>query len=65
MFYRVQHQDSFTVFENNTFESNGHYYIANSHWLNRQRVNRHLYWQDRSIEPSPFISVFDNKGTRV
>lgn len=65
MFYRVQHQDSFAIFENNIFESNGHYCIAYSHWLNRQKVNRHLDWQDRSVEPSPFISVFDNKANAL
>ncbi|TAQ88754.1 hypothetical protein B7494_g2918 [Chlorociboria aeruginascens] len=65
MFYRVQHQDSFTIFENNVFESNGHYYMAYSHWLNRQKVNRHLDWKDRSVEPSPFVSVFDNEANAL
>jgi hypothetical protein len=62
-FYRGQHQDSYTIFDDNYFESNGHYHMAYSHWLNCQRVNKHLNWKDRSPEPSTFILVFDNEGT--
>ncbi|KKA22510.1 hypothetical protein T310_3453 [Rasamsonia emersonii CBS 393.64] len=61
-FYRVQTPDSFTYYDTESgFESRGHYLMPLSHWINRGRFERHLDWNDRSSEPTPFISVFDNE----
>jgi len=38
------------------------------HWVNAKKIHQHLEWENRSLEPSPFISVFDNEDdalTRV
>ena len=67
-FFRVQYDGSFTKFYGldggMQLESNAHYNINHCHWLNAPKINRHLAWNDRSSELSPFISVYDNKGKR-
>lgn len=61
--YRVQHERSFTYYEPSIgFMSKGCYYMDYSHWFNPRKVRKHLEWDDRSLEPSPFISLFDNLG---
>ncbi|KAI4283520.1 MAG: hypothetical protein L6R38_002101 [Xanthoria sp. 2 TBL-2021] len=60
-FYRVQHQGSYTYYHPHTgFEARGHYKMDPSHYINGSKVRSHLKWADRPIEPTPFISVFDN-----
>ncbi|CAJ2501062.1 Uu.00g039150.m01.CDS01 [Anthostomella pinea] len=60
-FYRVQSGWSFTCYsEEHEFQARGHYCMDYSHWLNRGKFERHLDWDDRSREPSPFISVYDS-----
>ena len=62
-FYRVQHRDSYTYYDPQTgFEARGHYKMDPSHYINGLKVKAHLNWADRSDEPTPFISVFDNYG---
>ncbi|MCJ1474802.1 hypothetical protein MMC13_003462 [Lambiella insularis] len=59
--YRVQHQTSFTRYEPSIgFEANVVYWMAYSHWFNGKKVREHLDWNSRPLEPSPFISLFDN-----
>ena len=61
--YRVQHDKSYTHYDSvNGFSSKGHYLMANSFWLNKQNLESHLRWEARPIEPTPFISAFDNLG---
>ncbi|KAK1828260.1 hypothetical protein QBC39DRAFT_359897 [Podospora conica] len=64
-FYRVQHQRSFTIHNETGFESKGHYYMPLSFWVNHTKLEKHLDWSDSSIEPSPFISVFDNEDNAL
>ena len=59
-FYRAQSDRSFTEYTANQFQSRGSYFVHNSHWLNKGKIERHLAWNDRSVQPTPFISVFDN-----
>ncbi|CRG90827.1 hypothetical protein PISL3812_07873 [Talaromyces islandicus] len=47
------------------FQAHGHYLMDLSHWLNKGKIERHLNWSDRSTEPTPFISVFDNYGDAI
>jgi hypothetical protein len=62
-FFRVQHERSFTYYEPSVgFEAKGFYWMDYSHWFNPLKVRKHLDWNDKSSEPSPFISVFDNLG---
>ncbi|OJZ79618.1 hypothetical protein ASPFODRAFT_54946 [Aspergillus luchuensis CBS 106.47] len=62
-FYRVQHDRSYTIFDPQTgFESNGHYSMPYSFWLNKGKVESHSDWQARPIQPTPFISVFDDRA---
>ncbi|KAK4234440.1 hypothetical protein C8A03DRAFT_18663 [Achaetomium macrosporum] len=56
-FYRVQHDRSFTRYDDDEFEARGHYSMDWGHWINRRKLERHLNWEDRSPEPSPFISA--------
>jgi len=63
IFYRVQHRDSFTKFDPAYgFESNARYVMAYDLWINKENLERHLDWNDRSKKPTPFVSVFDNFG---
>jgi hypothetical protein len=60
-FYRVQSDRSFTLYDaTDGFKAQGHYHMGNSHWINKGKFQRHLDWSDRSDEPTPFISLFDN-----
>ena len=60
-FYRVQSNKSYTLYDKDDgFEANGHYHMMYCHWLNKGKVECHLNWHDRSKQPTPFISVFDN-----
>ncbi|CZR54536.1 uncharacterized protein PAC_04420 [Phialocephala subalpina] len=65
-FYRVQHHRSYTVFQRESdhasagFTSNGHYLMNGSLWINKEKIESHLVWKSRPLEPSPYISVFDN-----
>ncbi|KAL4931888.1 uncharacterized protein BDV17DRAFT_227850 [Aspergillus undulatus] len=60
-FYRVQHDRSYTIFNpQDGFESNGHYLMPYSFWINNGRIRSHLMWGDSPVEPTPFISVFDD-----
>jgi hypothetical protein len=68
-FYHVQVQDeaikvnSFTTYNaQRGFEANASYSMAYCHWLNKAKIERHLDSHDRSQQPTPFISVFDNYG---
>ena len=62
-FYRVQHRGSYTTYNQyNGFESRGHYDADPADLLKKWTVEAHLDWGDRSNQPSPFISVFDNYG---
>ncbi|KAL8877537.1 MAG: hypothetical protein Q9198_004464 [Flavoplaca austrocitrina] len=62
-FYRVQHRGSYTTYNPyNGFVSRGHYDVHPAELLNKRTVEAHLDWGDRSNQPSPFISVFDNYG---
>lgn len=62
--YRVHSASSFTVYdEQHGFEARGHYLMDPSHWINKGRFESHLRWEDRPLEPTPFISLFDNFGT--
>jgi hypothetical protein len=62
-FYRVQHNNSFTYYsQENGFLSQASYYIDFNHWLNQAKIAKHLDWMDRSLQPTPFISMFDNIG---
>ncbi|PMD66302.1 uncharacterized protein K444DRAFT_607727 [Hyaloscypha bicolor E] len=65
--YRVQHSTSFTHHANHEgFRAKGTYWMDYSHWFNPRKVTKHLDWKDRSLEPSPFISFFDNlKDTQM
>jgi len=59
--YRVQHSTSFTHHGyQEGFRAKGTYWMDYSHWFNRGKVTKHLDWKDRSLEPSPFISLFNN-----
>lgn len=59
--YRVQHKGSFTYHDGHEgFVARGRYFMDYSHWINPTKVRMHLKWKDRSNEPSPFISLFDN-----
>ncbi|OGM48684.1 hypothetical protein ABOM_001966 [Aspergillus bombycis] len=42
-------------------EARGHYHMSLSHWLNRAKIEEHLDWHRCLIQPSPFISVFNNE----
>ncbi|KAL8924843.1 MAG: hypothetical protein Q9172_002508 [Xanthocarpia lactea] len=60
-FYRVQHHTSYTYYNpQKGFEANAHYHMDHSHYINGLKVRAHLNWADRSIQPTPFISIFDN-----
>ena len=62
-FYRAQSDKSYTYYEDGYgFEAKGHYLMDLSHWLNKGKLERHLDWHDRSSEPTPFISVFDDRS---
>ncbi|KAF4449542.1 hypothetical protein F53441_7201 [Fusarium austroafricanum] len=62
MFYRVQHQNSFTIYdETKGFESQGHYFMGYDHWVNARNFHEHLNWRSTKTEYTPFISVFDNR----
>lgn len=64
--FRVQYERSFTYYEpNNGFEANAFYWMDPSHWFNPSNVRKHLDWNDRSSESSPFISLFDNLGKKT
>ncbi len=59
--YRVQHSTSFTKYDDvKGFEANGHYATDYSEWINLSKVQNHLDPNDKSCEPSPFISLFEN-----
>jgi len=61
--YRVQHATSYTHYAaDEGFIANGSYLMDYSHWLNPEKVTGHLDWSNRSAEPTPFISLFDNLG---
>ncbi|KAI1496141.1 hypothetical protein F5X99DRAFT_414386 [Biscogniauxia marginata] len=61
-FYRVQWCHSFTFYDNpDGFAARGHYWMDYSHWLNKNKIEHHLNWKDRSEQPTPFISIFDNR----
>ncbi|KNG89135.1 hypothetical protein ANOM_002999 [Aspergillus nomiae NRRL 13137] len=61
-FFRCQHDGPFTWFSPwEGFESRGHYHLPLSHWLNREKIEEHLDWRRRPLQPSPFISVFNNE----
>ena len=63
-FYRVQHNMSYTIWDDaHGFESNGHYHMSSSSWINAQTIQGHLTWSHQPPEPSAFISVFDNLGS--
>ncbi|QUC23925.1 uncharacterized protein UV8b_08166 [Ustilaginoidea virens] len=59
-FYRVQSDESFTHWDSDGFTAMGRYWMDYCHWINRGKIECHLNWKDRSIEPTPFISIFDN-----
>ncbi|KAL4994475.1 hypothetical protein BDV10DRAFT_203803 [Aspergillus recurvatus] len=60
-FYRIQHDRSCPIFNpQDGFESHGHYLMPYSFWLNSGRIRSHLVWGDSPVEPTPFISVFDD-----
>ncbi|KAK4140386.1 uncharacterized protein C8A04DRAFT_14975 [Dichotomopilus funicola] len=62
-FYRVQHDQSFTEYDDGRFESKAHYVMNYHHWVNAKKFHQHLDWKSRvEAEYSPFISVFDNKA---
>ncbi|KAF9873122.1 hypothetical protein CkaCkLH20_09285 [Colletotrichum karsti] len=62
-FYRVQSRYSFTAYSPyQGFDAKARDYMRYEHWINAGKFMKHLDWNDRSSEPSPFISVFDNKG---
>ncbi|KAF2660011.1 hypothetical protein K491DRAFT_712056 [Lophiostoma macrostomum CBS 122681] len=56
-FYRAQHKDSFTYYD----AEHGGYYMDYCHWINKVKIDSHLDWSARPKEPTPFISIFDNK----
>jgi hypothetical protein len=61
--YRAQSDISCTGYDEDVgFVAQGHYYMDYNHWLNKDKFERHLNWEDRSLQSSPFISVFDNLG---
>lgn len=61
--YRVQHEGSFTFHDHREgFIANGKYMMNYSHWINQTKVMEHLDEKSRPMEPSPFISLFDNIG---
>ncbi|KAI1258881.1 hypothetical protein F5Y18DRAFT_433900 [Xylariaceae sp. FL1019] len=61
-FFRVQHDRSFTLWSDVAgFESRAHYLMDYSYWIT-PKLNLHLCWENRSSEPTPFISVFDNEA---
>ncbi|KAL4947204.1 hypothetical protein BDW69DRAFT_204617 [Aspergillus filifer] len=60
-FYRIQHDRSYTIFDPQYgFESNGHYSMPYSFWLNKGKIESHLDWEACPMQPTPFISVFDD-----
>ncbi|KAI0160810.1 hypothetical protein GGR57DRAFT_456333 [Xylariaceae sp. FL1272] len=61
-FFRVQHDRSFTFWSDiDGFASKAHYLMDLSYWI-KAKLILHLCWEDRSLESTPYISVFDNKG---
>ncbi|TDZ39489.1 hypothetical protein CTRI78_v010585 [Colletotrichum trifolii] len=60
-FYRVQSDQSFTHYDEEVgFAPQGNYYMNYEHWVTKDRIEAQLNWKARPLEPSPFISVFDN-----
>ena len=59
---RVQHAGSFTQLAQEGLFAQGHYFMDRSHWLNKSKIQKHLDWNDKSLEPTPFISLFDSAG---
>jgi hypothetical protein len=59
-FYRVQHANSFTAFDEQGFKSQASYLMDHCHWVNKAMFESHLKWKARPSEPTPYISVFDN-----
>lgn len=61
--YRVQYKNSFTHYSNDQgFLAQGRYHMDYTHWFKPLKVRNHLDWKDRSLEPTPFISLFDDHG---
>lgn len=61
--YREQHEKSFTSYEpGHGFFARGHYLMDWCHWINKGKIEKHLNWNNRSDEPTPFISTFNNYG---
>lgn len=58
--YRTHHDLAFTPHDAAGFQSRGTYFMDYSHWLNRGKIIKHLKWQDRSEQPTPFISLTDD-----
>ncbi|KAF1966101.1 hypothetical protein BU23DRAFT_560558 [Bimuria novae-zelandiae CBS 107.79] len=64
VFYRAQHRRSFTHYDSQYgFEAQGRYLMDYSHWINKQKIESHLNRNARPLEPTPFISVFDNRAS--
>lgn len=61
-FYRVQHDRSFTIFDRG-FRARGRCHGNYDAWITPGKFHEHLDWYSRPSQPTPFISVFDNKGT--
>lgn len=58
-FYRVQSSRSYTTCTlDGDFDSNDHFSIDDSYWINREGIAKHLNWWNR--EPTAFISVLDD-----
>jgi len=63
-FYRVQHRSSYTRYDKDGFYANARYSMHYHHWINQAKFNNHLNRKDRPLEPTPYISVFENLGAR-
>jgi hypothetical protein len=61
--YRMQHEGSYSPYDSiDGIECQGHYLMANIFRLNKQRLQSDLRKETCPLEPTPFISVFDDLG---
>jgi hypothetical protein len=64
--YRVQHNRSFTYYaDEHGFQAREGRSEDMCYYFDPQRIYKHLDWNDRSMEPTPFISLFDNLGKTI
>jgi hypothetical protein len=59
-FYRVQHNGPFTHYDDEGFSAQASYIMDWCQWVNKEKFESHLGWNANPVEPTPYISLFDN-----